>query len=588
MRSGAQVATMQSQMVKSQAEFEPKERLRAGFGRVTFGVVALLVTVSSFAGCGDEFSSCEARKICANGGSTSSAKGGESGNTAGASGNTVGASGSAGESAGGSVGAGGAPVVGAAGGVTAEAGSGGTTPIEECDVSASPSVAPCMATNEHAYFVAPSGSDTAPGTRERPFKTLVHAVDVALADPSKVVIACNAAFRESLVVNGALRLYGGFRCPGTNAAAWTPQQGTSTTLAPMNSGPALAVRDALGSVIVEDFSFLPEDATLPGSSSIAVAVVNSADVVFRRARMTGGNGAIGVAGADGAKGADGLASTLQQSGPSVTTCPCSPEMTQAVGIAPICGSRGGTGGGNIDASASAPGHDGEPVLSPNAGMLGGAAGFPGSVGTTGTAGKLGASSGAFSDIGFTPATDAGNGVDGGPGQGGGGGAAGSSSADPACCGGFGGAGGMGGCGGKGGGGGGGGGASIALLVWNSQVALENCRLIASDGGPGGKGGNGGSGGKGKLGGRGGTGYGTSKNGGDGGLGGDGGVSGPGAGGAGGPSIGIVFKGPRPSTDPTTSVTVGKPGLGGICGTPTELGAPSGRDGFAMPYISAAP
>lgn len=573
---------MHAPMVKSQAQLESKAPFRTWLWRAAFGIVGSLVTLSSFAGCGDEFSSCEARKICANGGSTSTGSGG-------ASGNSTGASSSAGDASGGAVASGGSVSAGgAAGALSAEGGSGGGGPIDECDVTASPSIAPCMATNEHAYFVAPSGSDTAPGTRERPFKTLVHAADVALADPSKVVIACNAAFRESLVVEGAIRLYGGFRCPGTNATAWAPQPGTVTTLAPMNSGPALAVRNAVGGVVIEDFSFLPDDATLPGSSSVAVTVVNSRDVVFRRARMTGGKGATGVTGADGAKGADGLASTLQQSGPSVTTCPCSPDMMQAVGIAPICGSRGGTGGGNIDASVSAPGHDGEPALTPNGGMLGGAAGFAGSVGTSGSAGKLGASSGTFSDLGFTPASDAGNGTDGGPGQGGGGGAGGSSSADPACCGGFGGAGGMGGCGGKGGGGGGGGGASIALLVWDSQVALESCRVIASDGGPGGKGGNGGSGGKGKLGGRGGTGYGTSKNGGDGGLGGDGGVGGPGAGGVGGPSIGIVFKGARPSVDATTSVTVGKPGLGGVGGTPTELGAPSGRDGVAMPYVSAAP
>lgn len=561
----------------------PRAHARGRVARTLFAVAAFIGALSSFVGCGDEFSSCEARKICAAGGG-----GGAAGATSGGKANEGGTSGSAGKAAGGSseAGAGGNADAGAGGsaGSGGDGGASGSSGGSGCDLSSSPSVTPCIATNEHAWFVAPSGSDSAPGTREKPFKTLRHALDLALADPSKVVIACNVAFREALLVNGSARMYGGFGCPGTNAP-WVYQPGTSTIVAPTNSGPALEIRNVPREVVVEDFEFLPDDASTPGGSSIAVSVVQSSNVVFRRTRFTAGKGADGAPGADGTKGEDGLPSTAAQNGSSIDACPCSPDLPLALGREPICGSRGGDGGGTaLAVLAPTEGRPGDPGTLDNRGKLGSGPGTLGDVGAPGDPGKAATQLGSFSDQGYTPGADGAAGTDGLPGQGGGGGAAGQGDPTRDCCGGFGAAGGMGGCGGKAGAGGAAGGASVALLVWDSAVKLEACRITASDGGAGGKGGDGGAGGKGQLGGLGGHGYREgdltiTKHGGDGGPGADGGVGGPGAGGSGGPSIGIVVHGDAPATDAKTSIQVGKAGLAGPGGAALDVRADSGSDGY---------
>jgi hypothetical protein len=554
---------------------------RAERGRAARTLIAFAIAIafaSSFAGCGDEFSSCEARKICATGGSAGmdSGSGGNSseGGTIGTAGSSSGGANQGGVAGGEAGASGSAGSAGSAG----EAGTGGSS--GGCDLSSSPSVTPCVATNEHAWFVAPSGSDSGAGTREKPFKTLRHALDIALADPSKVVIACNVAFRESLFVNAGVRMYGGFGCPGTSAP-WVYQPGTTTIVAPPSPGPAIEIRGVSREVIVEDFEFLPDDASTPGTSSIAASVAQSSNVVFRRTRLTAGKAGNGAAGSDGEDGEDGLPSTLAQNGPTVNECPCPTDMLVALAREPVCLSRGGDGGGTIFATvAPTLGRAGEPGPLDNRGMLGSSQGTAGDVGAPGSPGKSSGRLGSFSDQGYTPAPDAAAGSDGAPGQGGGGGAAGLGDPNANCCGGFGGAGGMGGCGGKAGKGGGGGGASIALLVWDSSVNLEACRLIASDGGGGGKGGNGGLGGKGQPGGLGGLGYtGVTKHGGDGGPGADGGIGGPGAGGTGGPSIGIVVHGNAPITDAKTTITVGNPGAAGVGGTSLEVQGDPGSEGF---------
>jgi len=104
----------------------------------------------------------------------------------------------------------------------------------------------------------------------------------------------------------------------------------------------------------------------------------------------------------------------------------------------------------------------------------------------------------------------------------------------------------GGCGGFKGTKGTGGGASIALLVWDSGVTIEQCTLTAGDGGKGGDGGNGGAASNGRPGALGGGDTtGDMANAGQAGPGGKGGNGGSGSGGTGGPSYAVVHHGPAP-------------------------------------------
>jgi hypothetical protein len=140
---------------------------------------------------------------------------------------------------------------------------------------------------------------------------------------------------------------------------------------------------------------------------------------------------------------------------------------------------------------------------------------------------------------------------------------------------------MGGCGGGKGLGGKGGGASVALLVWNQGVTLEQCNLESGAGGKGGDGGAGGLGGKGKGGGTGGVGSsGLSGGGGNGGTGGDGGAGGAGAGGTGGPSFALVYNGATMPALSNCTLVAGTAGEKGV-GPDSAIGkAPDGSVGAA--------
>lgn len=544
--------------------------------------MSILGALFGFLGCENEFTNCEARRTCPLGGNTG--KGGSPGDSGAGGAAEGGAQATSGgrSAAGGSVslGSGGQIADAGAGGEAGNAGAGGAG--DGCNALASPGVEPCVATNAHALFVAPNGSDTNAGTRERPLKTLTRAVEVASLTPEKAIIACNAAFRESLVIGAAVRIYGGFGCPGTNAP-WTYQPGTAAVLAPKSSGPALSIVDVASDVVIEDMEVLTEDAIEPSSSSIAVAVVRSSSVAFRRTKITAGRGADGAHGAHGEKGANGVETRALQQGADATCTPPAPASGFPA-VDGACGSKGGWGAyGSI--GAGGPGETGEPLTSgdaPNHGEAG-TDGKPGRSGEPGKAGEIARDAGTFSDAGYTPGPSGGAGTEGTTGQGGGGGGASDGISDLGCIGAGGGAGGMGGCGGKGGKGGAAGGASIALLMWDANVSLEACKLVASDGGVGGKGGDGGAAGLGQPGGLGGAEYvgtiSTIKKGGNGGPGANGGAGGPGAGGMGGPSLGVVVHGGPPASDLKTTIQVGKAGPGGVGGNAPLAQAPTGLDGW---------
>ncbi|MFO0587430.1 MAG: PGRS family protein [Polyangiaceae bacterium] len=426
-------------------------------------------------------------------------------------------------------------------------------------------------------FVSSSkGSDTNPGTKDAPLKSIAKALGSATGKP---IYLCGEAFDEAVEVKAGALVYGGLDC----AAGWTYAKDKRTLIAPSAAVVALRVTSK-ATLVMDDVDVTSPTATTPGSSSVAVFLENDAELELTRSAVTAGDGApgkdgekyldLGTSGADGQPGADAC-TAANVNGGSSTPNACDAET-----------SVGGKGGSSDEFSGGA-GSPGLPDGSMNAG-----AGEGGSACTAGTAGDPGASgasgAGASGTGTLTSAGFAGvSGVDGKPGKvgqgGGGGGGAKGGSMGNACnkvmnAGGNGGAsgasGGAGGCGGAGGRGGGGGGASIGVVALGATLQFESVTITSGNGGRGGNGGAGQAGGSGGMGAAGGsvppaaTDLKPGCASGAGGKGGDGGLGG---GGLGGPSIGVAYVGGAPETTGAT-ITVGTPGDGGAGDGDTGTGA----------------
>ena len=471
-----------------------------------------------------------------------------------------------------------------------------------CDSTKTPSQEPCVIDELYGVFVSPNGNDANLGTRAQPVKTIGRGMDIAKT-PGKRVYVCAGTYPENLTVlvsrDGAA-VYGGLDC-----IAWTYAATNKVFVAPAFPGYALQVAGLTTGATFEDIEFDARDAANPGESSVAVFVRMAQNVAFHRVVIVAGKGE----GAEGATGADGgvvgdagggtggggdagLASNhfagvldgvsaMSPQGPTSTSCAC-PDGTSSTG-----------GQGGVQAGMMSMGQTPAAGL-PSYGVFG--AGAPGTNGLTCGAGgtaQNGADGpaapadtpattlGLLSASGWAPAVGT-AGSDGEPGQGGGGSGYGTGGGGGGPSAGGGGA--CGGCGGAGGKAGAGGGASIALLMYQSAVAVVSCTLTAHDAG------NGGPGASGEVGQAGGIGgvqqrAGCPGGGGGSGAGGNGGQAGPG-----GLSLGIGWQSTSPQIDgayvtaaqtltTTTQVTLGKAGTGGLKGVagPAAL-APTGHAG----------
>ncbi|MBK7584371.1 MAG: hypothetical protein IPI67_29720 [Myxococcales bacterium] len=423
-----------------------------------------------------------------------------------------------------------------------------------CDGTKSPAEDACVIHENFAIFVSPAGDDLeGDGSRGKPFKSFDLAISTA-ATANKRVYACatSGAFDEQITMDSnadGVSLYGAFDC-----ASWNYNGPIRTQL----KGPAAGVIKLEGlvkGVTVEDFELTAENATSPAAASMGVVIGTSKNIVLRRLKVTAQNGAPGVVGYT----TPGIADPGKPGNPGKNAC--SSSSTGGASVSTGCGfpeSIGGDGGpAGVGAQKGGSGVDGQPNLGgglagvgEDPALPGGwscsgvGAGDPGNAGKNGVPGLGGTSTGKLAGNGWT-STAGGFGTDGGHGQGGGGG--GGTKAPASCPGGpspaigaSGGSGGSGGCGGIGGEGGKGGGASIAVTSFQSEVTLVDCELSAGSGGSGGAGGAGQLGGSASSGASGGAGACS------GGGGGKGGTAGHGGGGAGGPSIGIAFKGSKPT------------------------------------------
>lgn len=443
-----------------------------------------------------------------------------------------------------------------------------------CDPTAPPHVESCVIDDAYGVFVSPSGSDFNPGTRAAPVKTIAHGMDRAESTGKGDVFVCAGAFPEALVVDASrdgLRVYGGLDC-GT----WSYVATDVVTVAPPG-GSALTIEGLTAGVTFEDMVLSAPDAdpTSAGASSIAVFVSRSQNVAFQAVMMVAGRASDGAAGAPVGVQSDGGASGASNwfgTAPSYAQLNGNSATSAGSGTQNVCScpdgamSTGGQGGGVSDAGVPAPA-PGAPAYGVDGGGMAGAnftacnrqgAGGDGADAPIATSDTASMTPGGLSASGWMPAAGT-PGSDGKAGQGGGAGGNG-----PAGTGG-GGGGACGGCGGAGGKPGSGAGSSIALLTYQSTVALMGCTLVAHNAGNGGPGGDGETGQAGSL---------TGGNGIQGGCPGGAGGSGSGGngaqGGAGGMSLGIGFVGTAPTVEgsPVTSgpslsgVVVGVAGTGG--------------------------
>ncbi len=428
---------------------------------------------------------------------------------------------------------------------------------------------PACVTDAFGLFVAPTGSDDAAGTKAAPVKTIGAALKKR--GGKTALFVCEGRYAEQVTLGAGeqgISIYGGLACDTWAYTGGKPDIGGAA---------GLRADGITKATTLMDLRFRAADAANPGESSIAATLVSSGGLVFQRVAFTAGAGKKGADGAPGvtatADKALGGESAVGVTAPLAKTCTCT-EAGQALGV-----STGGGGGGPLNGSGAA----GMPNISPSepagstgAGGIGGGdctggLGKRGSAGPSGGDGKPASAVGSLKDDGWTPGNGQ-PGIAGQIGQGGGGGAA----RDGA-----GGGGGCGGCPGGFGTGGAGGGASAALLATGSGSTFFDCEFSSSAGAAGSDGRGGAAGAAGGGGGGGGTaGSFLGCAGGDGGKGGDGGA---GAGGAGGISVGVLYKGPKPTlTNPT--FTLGAAGLGGKGGKPGVNDGPPGvsKDVFEAP------
>ncbi len=453
-------------------------------------------------------------------------------------------------------------------------------------------------TEADAIFVSAKGSDTNPGTKERPKREVQAAVDAA-AGRGKVVLVAFGQYGHVRVGTDGIGIYGGY-----DPTSWKRLDRYPGGLPLILGSPEGVFVSGAKDVVLQYLEIRSMNGTLNlAGTGYGIRAKNGAGLIVQRVVVRGGDGAAGAAGADGQTGASGGSGAAGGQGACDKVGLGSRGRGGEGGSSPagLPGGDGGGGGWQDFGSFPTPGprHSAERG---NEGQIGTPGGAPGSNGNPGKAGGRGESgdngapgsggAGATASAGsanaFWIGQGGGTGGLGSPGNGGGGGGGGGAQIGALVKdggGNGGGGGGGGGRGGTGGGGGGAGGGSFGIYLFRAAVVVQDSSIAAGKGGAGGSGGSGGFGGPGGAGGKGGAAC-TSEvgRGGDGGLGGAGGRGGGGGGGAGGPSVGIFrLDGSTATLKGVTSVTNDTPSGGGPGGSggPGGTGT-AGARGIATP------
>jgi len=423
-------------------------------------------------------------------------------------------------------------------------------------------------------FVAPRGSASGEGSRERPLLSLQAAIDLG-KKLGKRVYVCTGIYREALTLADSISVIGGLDCSGP---LWKPGAAKSRIQSP--SSPAVSAKDIASATRLEGLEIVAPNATEPSASSIGIHAVRSSGLVIASSKISAGNGA------NGTNGTTGIQLVQQGSingGNSIPAAKCVRNVTCTKFDPSLPWSAPGASGGT-SVCAGAPDHNGLPGGTGGTGglytlssdfvnyrwdVLAGATpgeAKPGTPGTNGTDAPVASSLGSLGEDGFVPITG-GAGTDGAPGNGGRGGQGGQQQPDyglpppsgvrfgDAYRGTSGDGGGAGGCPGLAGAPGTGGGGSIALALVDSPLVLDGAELLSARGGTAGRGAFGSDPTAGGL-----PGVGWSADPSFAGRpGGRGGLAGVSTNGVSGPSLGIIHAGPGPKIKGSTKIV---PGTGG--------------------------
>ena len=458
----------------------------------------------------------------------------------------------------------------------------GTDAPPPCDPLLLPSVNPCVIAD--GIFVSQSiGILGGLGTQLQPTSSIAEGLALAKAKGKRLYV-CAETYVEQVTILEGVSMFGFFACSG---GAW--KVSASRALVTSTSRTGVRAITINKSTRVEGFSFVSPNATAPAESSFGLVAINAPGLSLVNVTVRAGDGSSGVAGGDApavtsAGSIDGSKFVAWRTCSGTSLCPglsgdAGASACKVNGSVAPPSQQGVTGGlgamstkltceiaipAGFTCKAVEPSRTGSSGVRVGAGGTVGATAKAGPDGAPGASGSSGASVGIFSADGYAPSNGA-AGANGEPGGGGGGGGP-SDTAGGASTGTYfsdsGAGGGAGGCSGSGGGAGGGGGASVAVMLFDSPIAMESCDFIA---GHGGDGASGGASSAGTAGGKGGEGWGPSGLGG-GGSGGSGGNGGKGGAGGGGSSIALAVRGAVPKQ---TAVSL-LPGLGGISATATGL------------------
>ncbi|WP_441292066.1 hypothetical protein ACSRUE_18045 [Sorangium sp. KYC3313] len=445
-------------------------------------------------------------------------------------------------------------------------------------------------TDECAVFASANAAPGGDGTKEKPYASLAEAIVHA---HGKRVLACaSGAFAESVTIDAAVEVIGGFDCD----TGWTwSEEGRSAIEGPADRI-ALTLGEGASGAKVRSFAVRAASATKAGGSSIGVAVADI-EAELSQVDVTAGDAMDGAKGETPAEASQAGASATMMSATNACELPAAVRGgepgTTTCEDGETTGGRGGRGGSpGIEDGNGLRGEDGAPLPkeNPDEYGLGGIGetdtkecrdGEEGKRGDPGTAGAAGIAT-TLTLTGIAGG-DGGTGTSGKRGQGGGGG--GGTKAGPFCTvgeevvggvGASGSGGGAGGCGGKGGGGGKAGGSSVGIVSLGTNLLLTDVTVAVGKAGKGGEGvlgQSGAAGGRRSAGGAS-SGLGSSHYGCWGGDGGDGGWGGPGGGGRGGHAVGIAYAA-APSEAPAVQFRPGTAGDGGAAalGSPAAGGPP---------------
>ncbi|AUX29207.1 MULTISPECIES: hypothetical protein [Sorangium] len=476
------------------------------------------------------------------------------------------------------------------------AGGAGGDASPTCD--ADPTQDASTVTEDCAVFASASAKPGGDGTRAKPYASLAEAI--ANANGKRVLACASGAFAESVTIEAGVEVIGGFDC----GARWTWSKTARSEIEAPADEIALTLAEGASGAKVRSFAVRAASATVPGGSSIGVAVAD-VEAELAQVDVTAGDGM------DGAKGETPMGAPQPGAPAGAVSNACALVLGGEAGVTTCedgetSGGPGGRGGSpGIDDGNGQRGEDGAPLPeeNPNNRGLGGIGqtdaagecrrGEDGKSGDAGIAGDAGSSTTLTLD--GIAGGDGGKGMNGTRGQGGGGG--GGAKAGLFCQpgaeivegpGASGGGGGAGGCGGKGGGGGKAGGSSVGILSLGTKLVLTEVTVAVGRAGKGGNGADGQNGANGGAGASGGTASDKPPSipGCDGGRGGRGGAGGPGAGGRGGHAIGIAYAA-TPSDAPAVQFAPGTPGDGGSAapGGPQESAGAPGNAGSCWDFAT---